>query len=70
MYGSGQVEDDRFDELGYLALPPCLWGTEVEGLVAPVSLTFNTTLRSVKKNNATFGHYGEMASWQMRGVIH
>ena len=70
VYGSGQVEDDRFDELGYLALPPCLWGTEVEGLVAPVSLTFNTTLRSVKKNNATFGHYGEMASWQMRGVIH
>merc|ERR1711935_144063 len=36
VYGSGQVEDDRFDELGYLALPPCLWGTEGEGLVAPV----------------------------------
>ena len=69
VYGKGDVAADRFDEVGYVALPPCLWGTADEGLASPSLLSFNTTLKSIKKNNATYGHYGEMASWQMRGVM-
>merc|ERR1712038_1916256 len=52
-----------FDELGYLAIPPCIWGTEQEGLIAPVFLPFNANLTSIKRNNNTYTHYGEMASW-------
>jgi len=69
IYGQGNVTHDRFDEKGYVALPPCLWGATSEGLASPVTLSFDTNLRSVKHNNATYGHYGEMASWQMRGVL-
>jgi len=58
-----------FDELGYLAIPPCIWGTEEEGLIAPVFLPFNANLTSIKRNNNTYAHYGEMASWQMRGIL-
>jgi len=77
-----------FDELGYLAIPPCIWGTEEvkpivcpnylleslyrhiqEGLIAPVFLPFNANLTSIKRNNNTYTHYGEMSSWQMRGVL-
>jgi len=60
---------DRFDEAGDIALPPGLWGSAAEGLAPPITLPFNATLRSEKLNNATYGHYGEMASWQMRGII-
>jgi hypothetical protein len=35
----------------------------------PTFLSFDTRLYSVKRNNATVGHFGEMASWQMRGVL-
>jgi len=66
VFGTGSL--DRFDELGYVAIPPCLWGNE-EGLVPPVYLPLTTNLLSVKKNNNTYGHYGEMASWQMRGIF-
>ena len=58
-----------FDELGYLALPPCLWGKDTEGLMEPVYLPYDANLTSIKRNNNTFAHYGEMASWQMRGVL-
>ena len=40
-----------------------------EGLVAPVFLPFNANLTSIKRNNNTYAHYGEMASWQMRGIL-
>ena len=56
-----------YDEEGYLALPPCLWGDD-EGLHPSILLPEKTELVSVKKNKNTHqGHYGEMASWQMRG---
>jgi len=58
-----------FDELGYLAIPPCLWGKETEGLLEPVYLPYDANLTSIKRNNNTNAHYGEMASWQMRGVL-
>lgn len=65
----GESPDKVYDELGYVALPPCLWGSEEEGLTPPVFLSSNTTLLSIKRNNSTIGHFGEMASWQMRGVV-
>lgn len=60
--------DEIFDERGFLSLPPCLWGDE-EGLVSPQLLSLDTTLLSIKRNNNTYGHTGEMASWQMRGIV-
>lgn len=67
-YGQGNVKDDKYDEAGYIALPPCLWGDD-EGLEPSVFLPENTQLLSIKRNrNTDMGHYGEMASWQMRGV--
>ena len=69
MYGQGRVDEDRFDDAGYLLLPPCLWGDDDEGLHPSVLLPEGTPLLSVKKNrNTRNGHFGDMASWQMRGV--
>jgi len=65
VYGTN---NDIFNELGYIAIPPCLWGYE-DGLITPPLLQMTTNLMSVKKNNNTYGHYGEMASWQTRGVF-
>ena len=50
-------------------MPPCLWGPEEEGLMPPTFLSFDTNLLGVKKNNNTYAHYGEMAMWQMRGIL-
>ena len=58
-----------FDELGYLAIPPCMFGPEDQGLTPPTFLSYDTTLFSRKINNNTNAHYGEMALWQMRGVL-
>lgn len=58
-----------YDETGFVSLPPCLWGDPAEGLQAPILLSLDTELLSVKRNNNTYGHYGEMASWQMRGIV-
>ena len=46
-----------------------MWGPEEEGLVPPTFLSFDTNLLSIKRNNNTNAHYGEMAMWQMRGVM-
>lgn len=68
VYGKDSTGPSRFQEIGYVALPPCLWGDE-EGLAPRVNLTMGTRLRSIKVNDATVGHTGEMASWQMRGLL-
>jgi hypothetical protein len=68
--GSGSA--NKYDEAGYVAIPPCLWSadeTSAEGLPPPVLLPLNATLLSIKRANATWPHTGEMASWQMRGVL-
>ena len=74
--GSGRTDVDKFDEKGYATIPPCLWGSsngeeDDGGLVLPRRpfLSFNTTLQSVCSQNSTYGHYGQMASWQMRGYL-
>ena len=61
----GQGSGQPYDELGYIALPPCLWGPASEGLVPPTLLAWNTNLMSIKRNNNPYSHYGEMASWQV-----
>jgi len=63
------ASDHVYDERGYVALPPCLWGEASDGLLEPELLSLDTELLSIKRNNNTVGHYGEMASWQMRGVV-
>jgi len=71
LYGNGTGTNSKsgmYDEKGYLSLPPCLWG-EDKGLHPSVLLPAHTELVSVKKNrNTHMGHFGEMASWQMRGL--
>lgn len=69
-YGEGNVHIDKYDEANYLALPPCLWSDKgAEGLLPSVWIPENTPMFSIKRNrNTHIGHFGEMASWQMRGV--
>jgi len=68
IFGKGESNKD-YDEHGFLALPPCLWGDENEGLTRPQFLSLDTTLLAIKRNNNTLPHTGEMASWQMRGIL-
>ena len=63
--GSSRVADEKAYVVG---IPPCLWGSEEEGLLPPPRLGLNTRLRSVKHVNSTYYHYGVMAQWQMRGM--
>jgi hypothetical protein len=65
-FGNGTA---TYNEAGYVALPPCVWGNPEDGLMKPPFLPLDTELLSIKRNNNTYGHYGEMASWQMRGVV-
>jgi len=66
-YGTGKPSD-KYDEPNFLQLPPCLWGDD-EGLNPSILLPDGTPLLSIKRNrNTATGHFGEMASWQMRGV--
>ena len=66
---SNSTGSRRFDEKGYLALPPCVWGDPALGLEAPPLLLWNTNLTAVKQCNSTYGHTGEMALWQGRGIV-
>jgi len=61
-------ETNKYDEAGYVAIPPCLFGPESEGLYPAPYLQYNTNLTAIKKNNNTYDHYGEMAMWQMRAA--
>lgn len=67
VHGLGKGE--MYDEHGFLSIPPCLWGDESEGLMEPQLLSLDTTLMSIKRNNNTLPHTGDMASWQMRGIL-
>jgi len=61
--------DKIFDEIGYIAqIPPCLWGSASEGLPPPPRIYLDTPLLTIKRANNTYPHYGDMASWQMRGA--
>jgi len=58
-YGTG---DQVFNEEGYLALHPCLFGNEA-GLRQPIILTPETNLLAIKVFNNTYRHLGQMAQW-------
>ena len=56
-------DTSRFQELGFIAVPPCLYGSPEYGLDPSPDFT-GVTLRIVKKSNATYGHHGEMSHGQ------
>lgn len=58
--GTGQVDDPRFDEAGYIAVPPCMWGSAEHGLESPPVIN-GMTVKVVAVTNSTYGHHGEMA---------
>jgi len=62
--GSGKADLKKFDEPGYIAQPPCLWGSPEFGLEEPIDVT-GVMLHTVKTSNASYGHHGEMAWQQM-----
>jgi len=59
IYGNGS---EPFNEAGYLALPPCLFGYQ-DGLRKPMILAPNTNLTAMKVFNNTYRHLGQMAQW-------
>lgn len=56
----GKGTSDKFDEKGYIALPPCLFGRAVDGLQPP-PLIAGRPILAVFHTNSTNGHHGEMA---------
>jgi hypothetical protein len=64
LYGGNGLFEKKFDEQGYIAIPPCLWGEGTQDLEPPV-LVSGQPLYSVKYANSTYGHHGEMAWMQV-----
>lgn len=64
----GKGSNKTYDEKGYIKLNPCLFGYD-KGLLKPQLFRWDTNFTSIKRANNTYTHYGEMASWQMRGII-
>lgn len=62
--GTGQLDLHKFDEKGYIAMPPCLWGSAEDGLEPP-PLISGVNIRVTSLTNATYGHHGEMALPEM-----
>jgi hypothetical protein len=51
---------DGWDEEGYIATPPCMWGSPAHGLERPPKMN-GVTIRVVAITNNTYAHHGEMA---------
>ena len=62
--GTGSLDLKRFDEPGYIAQPPCLWGAAEHGLEAPPAVG-GRMMYAEAKTNSTYGHHGEMAWMQV-----
>ena len=58
--GTGAIDLPAYDEPGYIATPPCLWGRAQDGLQAP-PLMNGVRVRVEATTNNTWGHHGEMA---------
>jgi hypothetical protein len=60
--GTGGFVSDKpqYDEPGYIATAPCMWGSPEHGL-APPPLMNGVTIRVEAMTNNTYGHHGEMA---------
>ena len=63
------INGTRFNEEGYIAVPPCVWGSDDAMGVKPLVLSMGTNLRAESRTNNTYGHHGEMAIWQIFGVV-
>eukprot|EP00947_MAST-08B_sp_MAST-8B-sp1_P005814 g5814.t1 len=64
----GQGKAPTHDEKGYVVgIPPCLWGVDQKGLLPPPILSLDGNYTTIKRANSTWGHWGVMALWQMRG---
>jgi hypothetical protein len=59
-YGNSTTE--LFNEVNYVALPPCLWGHQ-DGLQTPPTISPDTNLIAIKYFNNSFRHLGQMAQW-------
>jgi hypothetical protein len=57
--GTNRIKEKKFDEPGYIAQPPCLFGTG-PGL-APMPLASGVKFIVRAFTNSTYGHHGEMA---------
>jgi hypothetical protein len=64
IYGSSQNHGDTFEEPGFIAIPPCLFGDVAHGLESP-PLVSGQRLHAIKTANSTYGHHGEMAWLQV-----
>ena len=73
VYGTSHwTPENPYDEEGYVLIPPCLWGSEEEGLVPGPYLSYGTNMLSIKKNNNTNGHYGGKlaeTSWPFKRLL-
>lgn len=59
LYGNGT---EAFNEAGYEALPPCLYGYQ-PGLMPPPTISKDTNIMAIKVFNNTYRHLGQMAQW-------
>ena len=62
IYGNGTGVNSKagmYDEKGYLALPPCLWGDDPA--LEPMPLVSGETFMIKAITNASYTHHGEMA---------
>ena len=64
LYGGKGIFQPRFNEPGYIAIPPCVWGNSTDGLRPPVPVS-GQAFHAVKYANSTYGHHGEMAWMQV-----
>jgi len=65
--GTGQVDQQKYDEEDFILQPPCLWGSEEQGLEPPPDVN-GRTMHTVKTSYANEGHHGEMA-WQQMYLV-
>ena len=57
--GTGRVDLPKYDEIGYILQPPCLWG-DAPGL-EPMPRASGEAFLIKAVTNSTVGHHGEMA---------
>jgi hypothetical protein len=65
VYGDG--DEAQHEKAYFVGIPPCLWGSEAEGLLPPPVIRLDGSYRTKMRSNNTNGHWGTMALWQMHG---
>jgi hypothetical protein len=64
-YGNAKYGPLRgvFNEQDYVAILPCLYSNNQEGLQTPFVITADTNITAIKYFNNTYRHLGQMAQW-------